>query len=155
MAEKKEKTTARTTHTSGRAKEKPILASDLDPDEEEERREKLIKAELKRLNDIFKDVDGKKKRIAKASIDDCAFLAVSMADLRKQINREGTEVEYQNGANQWGKKQSPSVLNYLQMSQKLTAAMKVLLDCIPKTTETKRESTTDGFDDFVIERGDD
>lgn len=154
MAEKKEKAKARVTHISGRAKEIPVPTTDLDPDEEEQRREKLIKAETKRLNDIFKDVDGQKKRIAKASIDDAAFLAVSMADLRKKINREGIEVEYQNGANQWGVKQSPSVLSYLQMSQKLTAAMKVLLDCIPKTTDSKRDAT-DGFDDFVIERGDD
>ena len=93
-----------------------------------------------------------KKRLVKATIDDVAFLSVSMQELRDQINRHGMEIEYQNGANQWGTKQSPAVLSYLQMSQKQTAAMKILLDCQPKAEVKEPE---DKFDDFVVMRGDD
>ena len=60
-------------------------------------------------------------------------MTITMQDLREQIVREGTTVEYKNGENQYGTKQSPDAQLYLQMSQKQTQAMKILVDCLPKT----------------------
>lgn len=42
---------------------------------------------------------------------------------------------------------------YLQMSQKQTQAMKILVDCLPKTP-SKQVIKDDGFDDFVNGRED-
>lgn len=39
---------------------------------------------------------------------------------------------------------------YLQLSQKLTQAMKILIDCMPKTEKVK--APEDDFDDFVNAR---
>lgn len=118
----------------------------------EKRRKQLIKNEIRRLNGTFTEVESEKKRLVKATIEDAAFLTVTMAELRAKIQEEGTEIRYQNGENQWGTKQSPAVLTYLQMSNKLVAAMKILLDCQPKQ-EVKE--TDDRFDSFIEQRGDD
>ena len=75
-----------------------------------------------------------------------------MQDLRDQIIREGTTVEYKNGENQYGTKQSPDAQLYLQMSQKQTQAMKILVECLPKTE--KPVARDDGFEDFVNGRDD-
>lgn len=117
---------------------------------DESEKDRMIKNEIRRLGDTFKNIDSEKKRLVKATMEDAAFLTITMQELRKKINKEGTEVEYKNGENQWGTKQSPAVINYLQMSQKLNAAMKILLECQPKN---KTLEVTDGFDDFVMERG--
>lgn len=117
----------------------------------EGKKDRLISNEIRRLGNVFKNIDSEKKRLVKATIEDVAFLTISMNDLRKKINEEGMETEYQNGKNQWGMKQSPAVVSYLQMSQKLTAAMKILIDC--QTKNCKTTEISDKFDDFVQERG--
>ena len=109
-----------------------------------------IRKEVNRLKKLFKNIDENKKKLVFSTIDDVAFLTVTMQDLRENIVREGTTTTYKNGANQFGTKQSPDAQLYLQMSQKLTQAMKILVDCLPKTTKAAEKD--DGFNDFVMNR---
>ena len=110
-------------------------------------KQKRIKKEVNRLKKLFKDIDENKKELVFTTIEDVGFMTITMQDLREQIIREGTTVEYKNGANQYGTKQSPDAQLYLQLSQKQTQAMKILVDCLPKNTVTKVVS--DGFEEFV------
>lgn len=80
-------------------------------------------------------------------------MTVVMQELRNNIIKNGTTMEYQNGKDQWGTKQSPDAQLYLQMSQKQTAAMKILIDCMPKTEKIVKEKEDD-FEDFVNGRED-
>lgn len=113
---------------------------------------KRIKKEVNRLKRLFRGIDENKKKLVFTTIEDVAFLTITMQDLRENIIRDGTTVEYKNGENQYGTKQSPDAQLYLQMSQKQTQAMKILVDCLPKTTKTIKEN--DGFEDFVNGRED-
>ena len=113
---------------------------------------KRIKKEVSRLKRLFKEIDENKKKLVFTTIDDVAFMTITMQDLREKIIRDGTTCEYKNGANQYGVKQSPDAQLYLQLSQKQTQAMKILVDCLPKTQ--KVEVKDDGFDDFVEGRED-
>lgn len=110
-------------------------------------KQKRIKKEIGRLKRLFKEIDENKKKLVQTTIEDVAFLTVTMQDLRENIVRDGTTCDYKNGANQYGTKQSPDAQLYLQMSQKQTQAMKILIDCMPKTTIVPVKD--DGFDDFV------
>ena len=110
-----------------------------------------IKKEVARLKRLFKDRDENKKKLVMTTIEDIAFMTITMQELRENIIRTGTTVVYQNGANQFGMKQSPDAQLYLQMSQKQTQAMKILMDCMPKT-EKKVTVPEDDFDDFVTGR---
>lgn len=116
-------------------------------------KQKRIKKEVSRLRRLFKDIDENKKKLVNTTIEDIAFMTITMQDLRENIVRNGTQVRYQNGANQFGMKQSPDAQLYLQMSQKQTQAMKILMDCMPKT-EKKIALPDDDFEDFVNERED-
>lgn len=112
-------------------------------------KQKRIKREVNRLKKLFKEIDENKKKLVQATIDDVAFLTVAMQDLRENIVRDGTTVEYKNGENQYGTKQSPDAQLYLAMSQKQAQAMKILLDCMPKSQPIPKN---DGFNDFLGER---
>ncbi len=114
---------------------------------------KQIKKDEKRLKSLFKEIDGNKKKLVLTTIADVAFMTVTMRDLRETIIREGTTAVYKNGENQYGTKQSPESQMYLQLSQKLTQAMKILIDCMPKTQKTNT-TPEDDFDDFVNTRED-
>lgn len=111
-----------------------------------------IKKENARLKRLFSNIDPQKKKLVFATIEDVAFMTVTMQDLREAILREGTTVEYKNGENQYGTKQSPDAQLYLQMSQKQTAAMRILVDCLPKTPAKQAEEKNDGFEDFINSR---
>lgn len=113
-----------------------------------------IKKEAARLKRLFSKIDPQKKKLVFTTIDDVAFMTITMQDLRDSIIREGTTVEYKNGENQYGTKQSPDAQLYLQMSQKQTAAMKILVDCLPKTQQRASTEKSDGFDDFINSRED-
>ena len=102
-------------------------------------KQKQIKKEVSRLRNLFKVIDENKKKLVIALIDVVAFLTVTMQDLRESIIREGTTVEYKNGENQYGTKQSPDAQLYLAMSQKQAQAMKILLDCMPKNDRPPAE----------------
>ena len=115
---------------------------------------KRIKKEVTRLKRLFKEIDENKKKLVFATIDDVAFMTITMQDLREKIVREGTTCEYKNGANQYGTKQSPDAQLYLQLSQKQTQAMKILIDCLPKERKVEVKVKDDGFDDFVNGRED-
>lgn len=112
---------------------------------------KRIKKEIARLNRLFREIDEKKKKLVHTTIEDVAFMTVTMQDLREEIVRDGTTATYKNGENQYGTKQSPAAQLYLQMSQKQTQAMRILVDCLPKKEIPKKE---DDFDDFVNGRED-
>lgn len=113
---------------------------------------KRIKNEVNRLKRLFKDIDKNKKDLVRTTIEDVAFMTITMQDMREKIVREGTTCKYKNGENQYGTKQSPDAQLYLQMSQKLTQAMKILTDCLPKTQD-KPAKQEDDFKDFVGGRG--
>ena len=115
---------------------------------------KRINKELRRLKRLFGEIDENKKKLVQATMEDVAFLTVTMQDLRESINRDGTTVEYKNGENQYGTKQSPDAQLYLQMSQKQTQAMKILVDCMPKAVKIDNASKEDDFDAFVAGRED-
>ena len=114
-------------------------------------KQKRIKKEINRLKKLFKEIDENKKKLVQTTIEDVAFLTVTMQDLRENIVREGTTVTYKNGENQYGTKQSPDAQLYLQMSQKKKQAKKILIDCMSKTTASTGKD--DGCDDFVEGRG--
>lgn len=113
---------------------------------------KRINKERTRLKRLFSEIDEKKKKLVFSTIDDIAFMTITMQDLRENIIRDGTTVEYKNGENQYGTKQSPDAQLYLQFSQKQTQAMKILVDCMPK--QEKPVKKDDGFNDFVNGRED-
>lgn len=116
-------------------------------------KQKRIKKEVTRLKKLFAEIDESRKKLVFTTIEDVAFMTVTMQDLREKIVREGTTCEYKNGENQYGVKQSPDAQLYLQLSQKNTQAMKILVDCLPKQ-EKKTKVQDDGFDDFVTGRED-
>lgn len=142
------------------------MYTDKEFEEEERRREekvdsitnylektKRIKRETNRLKKLFANIDENKKKLVFTTIEDVAFMTVTMQDLRETIIRYGTTTEYKNGENQYGTKQSPEAQYYLQLSQKQTQAMKILVDCLPKT-EKARAVEDDGFESFVHGRED-
>ena len=97
-----------------------------------------IKREINRLKRVFRDLDKNKLQTVESLIRNAAFMAVSLEELQEIINEEGYTVEYQNGANQSGTKQSDAVKTHIAMTKNHAAIIKQLCELVPP--ETKQES---------------
>lgn len=86
----------------------------------------------------FRDLDKNKLQTVESLIRNAAFMAVSLEELQEIINEEGYTVEYQNGANQSGTKQSDAVKTHIAMTKNHAAIIKQLCELVPP--EKKKES---------------
>ena len=116
-------------------------------------KEDLIKAERTKLNAIYTKLENKTKKSVSSLVDEAAFMAASLYELRQIINEKGYTEEYQNGENQKGTKKCSEVEIYIQLSKNYMSIIKQLTDLLPKDAMTPQQK--DGFDDFVNGRVDD
>lgn len=108
-------------------------------------KEEIIKAEKRKLSSICSKLDSKTKKATASLVEEAAFMAASLYELRKIIDEKGYTEEYQNGANQKGIKKRSEVEIYNTMIKNYQATIKQLTDLIPKE---ERKSISDDGDDF-------
>lgn len=101
-------------------------------------KQKRIKAEFNRLNKIYKTLPEKKYKIALPLIENAAFMKISLEDMQKTIIIEGEVEEYQNGANQYGKKESSTMRSYNNMIKNYNIINKRLEDMIPNEVKESK-----------------
>lgn len=94
-------------------------------------KEERISAELNKLNELYQDLPENKLKLMSALIQNCAFMKVTLEDLQKIINLEGAVDEYQNGANQFGKKQSANIQAYNSLIKNYTNSIDKLEKMLP------------------------
>lgn len=75
-------------------------------------KETRIKKELKRLTAIYSSLPDNKYNLILPILENAAFMKATLEDLQTSINEAGCVDEYQNGSNQFGKKQSADIQAY-------------------------------------------
>lgn len=116
-------------------------------------KEELEKREKRKLAGIYKKLDKDTKKSVESLVDEAAFMAASLYELREIINEKGYTEEYQNGANQRGIKKCSEVEIYNTMVKNYMSTIKQLTDLLPKEV-AKEVEKNDGFEAFVIGRKD-
>ncbi len=101
-------------------------------------KDKKIKAEIKRLNEIFKNIEDKKKKTVKFLIENVAFMSVCLDELQEIINKTGYSNEYRNNIN-YGVKDSVEVKAYNTMIKNFMTAVKQLVALLPEDNEEEDE----------------
>ena len=103
-------------------------------------KDKRIKKELDRLNEIYKDLPEDTYAVLQPLIENAAFMAVTLQDLQEQIKRDGPIEEYRNGNTQYGKKQASALMAYNNTLRNYNNTIKVLSSKMPVVT-VKKELT--------------
>lgn len=117
-------------------------------------KEEIIKAEKRKLSGIYTRLDKKTKKSVDSLVDEAAFMAASLYELRKIIDDKGYTEEYQNGANQKGVKKCSEVEIYNTMIKNYSSIVKQLTDLLPKEQSREKILTGDGFEEFINDRDD-
>lgn len=116
-------------------------------------KDEIIKAEKRKLSGIYTRLDKKTKKSTDSLVEEAAFMAASLYELRQIIDEKGYTEEYQNGANQKGIKKCAEVEIYNTMVKNYSSVVKQLTDLLPKD-QGKTVEISDGFEDFVNGRDD-
>lgn len=112
-------------------------------------KEDRIKKEISRLKKIYGKVDEKMQKAIDELIKNTAFMCITLQEMQKSINKNGTQIEYRNSETQYGSKANPDVANYNSMFKNYAAAVKQLNDILP-TGENKIKE--DELEDFISQR---
>lgn len=117
-------------------------------------KDEIIKAEKRKLAALYREMDKKTRKAVDSLIDEAAFMAASLYELRKIIDEKGYTEVYQNGANQKGVKKCSEVEIYNTMIKNYMSTVKQLTDLLPKEPSKITLNMDDGFDEFVRGRND-
>lgn len=111
-----------------------------------------IKAEKKRLNTIYKDIEPRKKDTVAGLIERCAYMRVTLEDFEVDLDENGFTEKFSQGNQEPYDRKRPVAEMYQGMNTSYQKAIKQLSDLLPKEVVVKNDD--DGFDDFVSERED-
>lgn len=107
---------------------------------------KAKKKRISEYNKIFKDLSLEKKKLIKKAIEQAVHMEFQLDELQTALEKVGFVEEYQNGNNQYGKKESTESKAYNQLMKNYTAVVKILLAELPRTTPVDED---DEFKEFL------
>jgi len=113
--------------------------------------EKRIKAEIKRLTKIFANIDEDKRELCEQLVQNAAFMAVSLWDLQEQIKIDGWVEDYQNGANQKGRKTGSAAVLYTKLINNYRQVIGDLCKLLPKGEQELARMSSDPMANFLDE----
>lgn len=98
---------------------------------EELDRNKRIKKEFQRIIIFFEELDENKKAVVNPLVQNAAFMRITLDDLQKIISEQGPVEHYQNGANQFGLKQSAALQSYNALVKNYASVIKTISGFLP------------------------
>ncbi|WP_333638532.1 hypothetical protein [Tissierella praeacuta] len=111
----------------------------------------LVKREITRLTNLYKDIEKNRRLSAKGLIEEAAFMRVTLTELKKSIDENGPIDEMPQGEYSI-LREHPALKSYNTMVQRYSSIIKQLTDLLPK--EVKVVEDDDGFQEFINNRAD-
>lgn len=105
---------------------------------------KKIQAKKKTLIGVFSKISEDKRELATTLIDRVAFMSITLDLLEEDIKENGPVTLFVQGKQEM-MIENPAQKSYNTMINRYTAAVKQLLDLLPKN----EEPIDDGFEDFI------
>ena len=113
------------------------------------KKNKKIKKETNRLKKLFKEIPENRKKLVQRTIENAAFMSVTLEDLMKHIKLYGVKEEYMNGKNQFGYKESIESKTYNNMIKNYTNIIKQLNDLLPEEKKIDEDDEFKKFNDLT------
>ena len=101
---------------------------DINPEQERCRR---IKTEVTKLRKLCVDVDKEERTLPYSTIDELAFMKVTLEELKENVNRVGVVTEMDQGKYTIDR-ENPALKSYVSMIQRYNAMIKLLFEILEK-----------------------
>ena len=110
-------------------------------------KEERVKKEEKRLLDIYKDIEPRRKATALGLIQRTAHMRITLEDLAADLDENGYVDWFSQGDQEPYERRRPTADVYNSMNTAYQKAIKQLTDLLPKANAP--EPRSDGFDEFA------
>jgi len=107
-------------------------------------KDKLIKAELRKLNKFFKNIPDDKQKIIRGLKEQAAFMYATLVELQEIMNAEGTVELFEQGKQRM-LREHPASKVYNAMIKNYSNVIKQLLDLLPKEEAKQTEDELMAF----------
>lgn len=116
------------------------------------KKQREIKKEIKRLEEVYRDIDVKRKDLLPGLIENAAFTRITLKYLAEDLKENGTTEMFSQSENQTPySRRRPEADLYNTMTGNYLKFIKQLDDMLPKAVEKPTEKI-DFLDDFVNSR---
>ncbi|MEE0005928.1 MAG: hypothetical protein U0J35_04615 [Ruminococcus sp.] len=116
------------------------------------KKQREIKKEIKRLEEVYRDIDIKRKDLLPGLIENAAFTRITLKYLAEDLKENGTTEMFSQSENQTPySRRRPEADLYNTMTGNYLKFIKQLDDMLPKAVEKPTEKI-DFLDDFVNSR---
>lgn len=116
------------------------------------KKQREIKKEIKRLEEVYRDIDVKRKDLLPGLIENAAFTRITLKYLAEDLKENGTTEMFSQSENQTPySRRRPEADLYNTMTSNYLKFIKQLDDMLPKAVEKPTEKI-DFLDDFVNSR---
>ena len=112
-------------------------------------KETLVNREIRRLTNLFKDIDSNKRLTAKGLIEEASFMKATLQELKAMIDESGPIDEMPQGEYSI-LREHPALKSYNTMVQRYTNIINQLTNLHPK--EDIKKEVDDGFGAFIRKR---
>ena len=106
-----------------------------------EERQKRTKAKMRKLKPFLEEVPEEKKYLAQLTIDEIAFLMITLEDLKEKVMRDGVVTEMDQGKYTIDR-ENPALKSYNVTIQRYNSNLKLLAELIGQS-EPKTENERD------------
>ena len=106
---------------------------------EKDEKEKQIKAEIKKLTTLFKDVQEDKKPYAERLIKRVAFQSVTLSDIENMLNEEGFTQTSVTKDGVETVKEHPASKTYIAMTKNYNSTLKDLFNLLPDVSKEEKD----------------
>ena len=118
----------------------------------EKTKEQRIKSEKTRLNKIYKNLPEGKKALALGLIEQAAFMRVELSDLSADLKENGWTEMFSQGKQDPYERARPTGQLYNTTNSNYQKIIGQLDKLLPKEEKSEKKED-DGFEGFVLERG--
>ncbi len=105
-------------------------------------KEERIQSEIKRLQEIFKNIPANEYKSIMKLIENLAFMAVTLDDLIEKVNKEPLVVETVN-ATQTFYKENPALTSYNKMYANYIKGLQQLISLLPEESKPSENADDD------------
>ena len=113
--------------------------------------EARVKAEVRRLNAIYKNMDPIRKAMAEGLVKRAAFMRIQLEDLEQDLTTNGWTELFSQGNQEPYDRARPTGQSYNTLNSNYQKIIKQLDALMPKAPASQKPED-DGFDRFVQER---
>lgn len=108
-------------------------------------KDRQISKKKKEIEKLFESLPANKKALLDDAFQNCAFMAITLRELQKDITTNGTMIQYQSGNGFDTLKDNPSVKAYTTMIARFNQTMAMIIPYLPE--EVNKSKLTELLDE--------